>query len=229
MLEYYNREDLGGIIEIDSSLLTSKGMASSTADIAGVIAGVMNALDKDINLEVIKNIILSIEPSDCTFLPGINIFDHKYGYKQKHLGNPPFINILMFSESGEVNTMKFNCKKNLIKKKQLKESSVKKAVRYIEEGIKAGDKKLLGKGATISSIAHQKIAYKSYLSNILNLIEEVPGVYGINIAHSGTLIGILVEPDLSWDSLIDRIKKFNPKLKYLSKNTLIPGGIEIIK
>ena len=227
-LDYYNRGDLGGVIEKESPLLIGQGMGSSTADMIGVIAGVMKVLNYDINLEVIKNIVLSIEPSDCTFLPGINIFDHKNGNLQEYIGEPPEIDLLIFSEPGEINTKKFNQQKELYKLKKSKESTVKKAVEYIKKGIRTGNRNLIGKGTTLSSIAHQNVLFKPSLNNIINLIDDLSGVYGVNIAHSGTLIGLLVNPKLCWHSLIDEIIKENPQLNFIIRATLISGGIQII-
>lgn len=227
-LKYYNKIDLGGIFEIESDLLQGRGMGSSTADMVACIAGIMDNLNCEIDLQVIKNIILSIEPSDGIFLPGINLFDHKNGSREIYLGEPPNIAILIFSMPGLVDTLAFNQNKVLDRLKREKELEIKNSLKYIKEGIKTGNKKMIGKGATISSFAHQNILHKPYLLEIKNLVDGYKVVFGVNIAHSGTLIGILVEPDFDDVRLIDEIKLIDSDLEYITKANLISGGIEII-
>ena len=228
-LKHYKREELGLKADIKSFLHIGKGMGSSTADMVAAIAGVMKALNCEIDLDIIKNIIISIEPSDCTFLPGINLFNHKTGEKISYLGAPPAIDILMFCEPGKVDTIKFNQDKTLLEAKRKKSSYVRQALSSIKEGLKKGDKYLIGKGATLSSIAHQNIVYKPSLNKILTITQDIPGVYGVNIAHSGTLIGILVEPGINWDNLIKNITKDISDLSYITRSRIISGGIDIIE
>src|SRR6056297_213417 len=109
-----------------------------------------------------------------------------------------------------MNTRSFNKTKGLKKKKEAKAKMVLKAFNCIKKGIKIQDKKLIGRGATISTIAHQKILYKSYLQKIIKLINKIPDVYGVNTAHSGKLIGLIVDKEKKFTELINNIEKEIP-------------------
>jgi L-threonine kinase len=67
------------------------------------------------------------------------------------------------------------------------------AVSLIETGLLRGNPLFIGKGATISAIANQEVSFNPYLDDVLAFSAEVGG-YGVNVAHSGTVIGILL-PD----------------------------------
>lgn len=54
-------------LEIDSELKAGIGMASSTADISAATAAVMLLVKGEINFDLLKNICLSLEPTDSVF------------------------------------------------------------------------------------------------------------------------------------------------------------------
>ena len=68
------------------------------------------------------------------------------------------------------------------------------AARLIEDGIRCGDPVRIGKGATRSALANQQLLFKPRLEEVLELSKQV-GAAGVNVAHSGTVIGILFADD----------------------------------
>ncbi|MCE5328789.1 hypothetical protein LLG07_00385 [bacterium] len=88
-LEYFAANDFGGIIEIKSEIPAGKGMASSTADISGVIFTTALALNETINEALVAEIALSIEPTDGIMFKDICLFDHKKGLLFERIGNIP--------------------------------------------------------------------------------------------------------------------------------------------
>ena len=192
-LEFFGKEDLGANFEIDSKLPLGKGMASSTADIGAASLATASALKKEIAPQEISKIALSIEPTDGTLFNGIVIFDHRNGALFRILGKASDMEIIVIDLGGEVNTLEFN-KKNLTKLNRQREREVKKAFQLVEEGIERKNSRLIAKGATISAFSNQKILYKPALNRIWKVSQET-GALGINVAHSGTVVGILAEPN----------------------------------
>ncbi len=229
LLTYLGKDKLGVRINIDSQLMRAKGMASSTADITGAIVAVMSALNYEPDLQIVKKIALEVEPTDGTFLPGINYFDYIAGNIARTIGEPPRLDILIFCEEGQINTLSFNKMKGLHKKKKAKENLVREAVAYIKKGLNLGNKELIGKGATISTIAHQKILYKPYLKTIINMIDKLPSVYGVNTAHSGKLLGLIVDREDNFNSLINDIERNISVLNYFQRVSIISGGIRHLR
>lgn len=212
-------------LEIDSELKAGIGMASSTADISAATAAVMFLIKGEIDFDLLKNICLSLEPTDSVFLEGIRFFDHRQGKKDFLLAEAPELDILIFKEKGIVDSINFNQTQKLEALNDLKSLEVKKALEFVIQGLKTKDKQLLAKGATISSLAHQNILFKKNLDKVLKLIQNKSEVYGLNIAHSGTLIGVLIAKNFKAKNLVERIKK-NTELEYLNRVQMISGGLE---
>ncbi len=222
-LEYLGRADLGGNLVIRNSLPRSKGMASSTADIAGAISATCLALGEQITPREVAEIALSIEPTDGSLFPGVVIFDHRQGRVFQALGMPPPIDIIVLDFEGKVDTIAFNRDKR-ISLMQMLEPQVAEARELVLRGIAASDPALIGQGATISARANQQILFKPELERVLSLAREV-GAWGVNVAHSGTAIGVLLDPQLhERAAILDFLRRNIPGLSGLFSCSLISGG-----
>ena len=51
---------------------------------------------------------------------------------------------------------------------------------------------MVGRGATISAEAGQRVLFKSQLPRVKEFADSV-GAVGVNVGHSGTIIGILLD------------------------------------
>lgn len=224
-LGLYKKTYLGAQIMLKSQLFRRKGMASSTADITAAIGAVMIALGKSLDLEIIKEIALEIEPTDGTFLPGLTLFDHKTGRLATYLGNPPKIDILIFTEQGDIDTIDFNLRSDLSELNRRKENQIQRALNLVKQGILSNDPWAIGKGATLSSFAHQSILYKPVLDELEMMVKNIDMVYGINIAHSGTLIGVLINKNYQAKKLIAEIYQKLPGIRFLKRVAMISGGL----
>ena len=224
-LNYYQVSELGIDIEIDSELLIGRGMASSTADLAAAVSAIMLLLNGKVDFDLLKRILLEVEPTDSTFLAGLHLFDHLNGSKIEYLGRPPELEIMIFNQPEIIETDWFNQQHNLEALKSSKEPEVREALSLIREGIREQDKKLIGQGATISSLAHQQLLPKEGLGKIKEIIMKDENIYGMNIAHSGSLVGLLVEPGFNKNFIIKEIEE-GSQFKFYKKTRLIGGGVE---
>lgn len=228
VLDFFNCQ-FGAEITINSQLPEGKGMASSTADVAAAALATALALGEDLAVEFIAQLALEIEPSDGIFYPGIVMFDHLRGTVAEQLGQPPPMKILVIDLGGMVDTIEFNKSKDLWAKNLAKEEEITRAVELVKKGIVQNSPQLIGQAASISSLANQSILYKPGLEKLL---EEVlkNGGYGINVAHSGTVIGILLDQDddrlWEWPNLARSILGANITFFWTK---LIGGGLEPIK
>lgn len=213
-------------LKIESNLPRGKGMASSSADIAASLKAAADLIGKDITKEEIKEIALAIEPTDGIFLPGIVAFDHVKGGYCDYLGEPPPMTIAVFDCGGEVDTVKFNQRKDLKDLKAKEQLSFLESYELIKEGIKTGNPVLIGKGATISSLANQHILPKKCLEKII-LFGNDCGAVGVNVAHSGTVIGILFgeEKVNDLEKCVQLVLNNCTDVSYLGSANMISGGI----
>ena len=208
----------------NSQLIHGKGMGSSTADIVAAFYAVKGLLRKESTPKQAAEFALQIEPSDGTMYPGIAIFDHRQGEWVEQLGNPPAIDILMIDPGGTVNTVSFNRQRNFQKYNSRKEPFVRQALEYVRTGIAEGDPEKIGRGATISAQANQEILPKSNLEEALEMAKQIHAV-GVNVAHSGTVIGFLMATDNDRISeAVDYIRWKRPEW-IIYRTTLIGGGV----
>lgn len=212
-------------IKLTSQLIKSKGMASSSADIAAVCKAAALYYKAGLTEKDTAELAAAIEPTDGVFCRGIVKFNHLTGEILEHLGEPPAIQIALFDCGGSVDTIVFNQRGELPYLNAQKESQIKKALELISHGIKYHDTKALGQGATISAVANQTILYKEDLADIIKISKKY-GSIGVNIAHSGTLIGIMFDEnaDSRMPECIKAVQRYCPYTNYLCSARLISGG-----
>ena len=195
-LDFLNETGVDVRLSLESRLPRGKGMASSTADVAASIAATAVAAGRCLKPEQVAEIAVSVEPSDGIMFPGIVVFDHREGRIARALGQPPPMRVLVLDFGGVVDTLEFNRECNSdARNAALKSqgSRMSEAVSLIESGLIRGNPLHIGKGATISAIANQEVAFNPCLDDVLAFSAEV-GAYGVNVAHSGTVVGVLL-PD----------------------------------
>ncbi len=95
----------------------------------------------------------------------------------------------------------------------------------IKESFLNKDIKKLGEAITLSSLENQKILYKENLEEIIKTALSY-NAYGVNIAHSGTLIGILNDKNTKTEALKKAIKDEYPQLSLLGNYEMVNGGFE---
>jgi L-threonine kinase len=212
---------------LKSPLPRGKGMASSTADVAATVVATAIAAGRPVSDDVIAEIALRIEPSDGLMYSGITRFDHRLGSYAQKLGDPPPMRVVILDFGGTVDTLQFNnvdVSASLISSEEV----LREAVELISQGIQESDVEKIGRGSTMSARANQAILYKPQLENAIALASEI-GAAGVNVAHSGTVIGMLVEDDdmqvrraasLAWERLAG--------LKSVRCQRVIGGGVTAI-
>ncbi len=213
-------------IKLSSQLIKSKGMSSSSADIAAVCKAAALLCGTDMTEAAIAEIAAQIEPTDGVFCNGIVKFNHITGKILQYLGDPPPLKIAVFDCGGSVDTVVFNQRGELPYLNKQKEYKIKEALKLVEYGIRYKDAAAIGRGITISALANQSILYKEDLESVLNMAERHNAV-GINIAHSGTVIGVMFPADASKrdiDDLVSDLQTVCPYTKYLFTTELISGG-----
>ena len=216
------RSDLDVRLSLDSDIPRGKGMASSTADILSAIEATAAALGERLSPGQQASLALRIEPSDGVMLPGIALFDHIEGRIARSLGQPPPIKVLALEFGGSVDTERYN-EIRRTKELQRRSPELSESLRLIEDGLRLGDPELIGDGATLSAMAHQAVLPKLNLDAVIDL-GRASGAVGVNVAHSGTVIGLLFADgtDIGWAAreALNRL----PGLSAIHRQRLIGGG-----
>ena len=178
-------------LKLKSHILKGKGMASSTADISAACQAAALACGRKLSEREIADIALSIEPSDATFFKGVVQFDYREGRLIREMGLCPAMQILVYDCGGEVDTMLFNSRNDLVDLQKSNETKIKEALSLFKEGIRLQSLDLIGRAASMSSFANQKILYKKPLGDFYHLGLEQGGK-GVICAHSGTVLGLIL-------------------------------------
>jgi L-threonine kinase len=216
----------GANLAICSSLPRAKGMASSTADVAGAIAACGLALGKPLPPREIADLALTIEPTDGSPFPGVVVFDHRGGAIFEPIGEPPPIEVIALDFGGEVDTLAFNAADRSEQLRRL-EPSTAEALALVRRGILGARADLVGRGATLSALANQDVLPKPELSDVRDFGREV-GAVGVCVGHSGTVIGLLLDPARSDGAVVlERARQVFPNLGFSRRCRLIGGGVRV--
>jgi len=182
---------LSAEVSIANPIPAGKGMGSSSADITAALGAVGLAAGKPFSPYDIAGIALSVEPTDGVMFPGIALIDHRRGSIAESLGPPPPLEVIVIDTGGTVDTLEFN----RVDRTALWEkvaSRTDEALELVREGIRRGDPKLLGRGATISAQAGHLPDVGEWIERAAAFAESESAA-GINVAHSGTVVGILLD------------------------------------
>ncbi|KNZ41154.1 GHMP kinase [Acetobacterium bakii] len=212
---------------METEIPLEKGMASSTADIAGMAAGLSHFFDLRLTPGEIGALCVSIEPSDNLMFPKLNLFNHINGKILKSFKGSIESEILIIDFHGGIDTLSFNESQDDYTKKDLE--SFAEIVYQFEQGINEKNLKYVGEACTRSAFLNQGRLQKPYLE-LLTAMSQNYGGLGTIIGHSGTVIGIMYqEKDFQGNEFLKDLRKYIPVTAYadIYQNHLIPGGIKV--
>ena len=224
-LQALGYEDFPYGLQLCSELPQGKGMASSSADIAAVVAAVLEALQKEWSPQFIMDIATQIEPTDGIFCPGIVLMDHINGRVLARYDRLPAIRITMFDTGGTVDTCSFHQERSAADDREAGSSALLADFRQAMELCQA---ELLAKAATRSAFGNQELLYKKDLGKVWQLGKEA-GALGINAAHSGTVLGLLWGSGIADSELRRRAAAIARQsgVEFMELVNLRSGGVEV--
>ena len=213
-------------LNINSEIPVGKGMASSTADIGATIRATLALIEKKLSSEEISKLAAEIEPTDSIFIEKNSIFNPLDGSVIKYLGNIINAKVVILEPKKTLDTMKIRNTPNYKKTKMENRHIIKESFYLLEEGIRKNDLNLIGKACSLSSMANENIHKKEFLQKIMEISSKY-GAYGVNIAHSGTVVGILIDEFMNDIKLINLLKdaKINSIYNKIYTSKIIDGGI----
>lgn len=220
------RESKNISLNIHSDIPVGKGMASSTADIGATIVATLGLIKKNLTSEEISYIASTIEPTDSTYIEKNVVFNPLNGEVIKYLGNIKNSKVVILEPNKTLDTMKIRNTPNYKDIKIQNKEIINEAFYLLEEGIRNNELSLVGRATTLSSLANENIDKKEGLKEIIEISQNY-GAYGVNIAHSGTVIGILMDKSMNDKRLIELLKEsnINSVYKKIYTSNIIDGGI----
>jgi L-threonine kinase len=222
-LKALKREESGGSLTLTTNAPRERGYGTSTADIGASLFALGNALQTPFSPQEVAQIALQIVPSDGTFFKGLVQFDHLQGSFQHLWGNIQPHPLLVIDPGGNVSTLAFNRQDH---RKALDKLAPyhRDAFLMLKAGLAENDWDLIGNAATLSAVLHQEILFNPLLETVLGLAHSLHA-HGICRAHSGTLLGILLDPEQIHPlEACTYVRKHLPSTTMVRKHYLINGG-----
>lgn len=182
----------GGILEITSDLPEGKGMASSTADLVATVRAVGAALGRPVSPREIELLLRDIEPTDGVMYDGIVAFHHRKVTLGRVLGPAPALTIVGVDEGGQIDTVDFNVSRAAITPAERREYET--LLDDLSRALPRGDLHTVGRVATRSAQLNQRRCEKRLIDTMIGISSETQAL-GVVVAHSGTMVGILVSRD----------------------------------
>ncbi len=191
-LAYLGRAGGGGCVHVTTALPRGRGYGSSTADIGATLYALGQAAGRALAPAEVARLAVAVEPSDSSLFPGLALWDHVHGYFYEDLGQPPALTVVVLDPGGEVDTLAFNRQDHREALRKLAPVH-RDAFALLREGLRQGHLETIGEAVTLSATAHQAILPNPLLDLALSLCREV-GACGVCRAHSGTVLGLLLDP-----------------------------------
>lgn len=180
-----------GRITLESDIPIGKGLASSSADMVATARAISNYYHLDLSAERLQEFMRQIEPTDGVMYEGVVSFYHRKVQLCQFLGQLPHLSILGKDEGGEIDTVEFN--------KIPKPFTLEEKIEYellldkISRAIREQDLRAIGEVSTRSAMLNQKLRKKKYFEQMFDICTKVNAI-GIVTTHSGTYIGLLLDP-----------------------------------
>jgi uncharacterized protein involved in propanediol utilization len=182
----------GGVLALTSRLPVGKGLASSSADLVATARAVAAALDVPMGAPVIESLLRRIEPSDGVMYDGIVAFYHREVRLHSRLGTLPPLTIIGHDEGGQVDTISHNRRTKTFDAAEKREYG--RLLSALAEAVRNGDLRGVGQVSTRSTVMNSKVRTRRDLDHLKRVCAEVDGL-GLVLAHSGTMLGILIAGD----------------------------------
>ncbi|HEX8273749.1 MAG TPA: hypothetical protein VF615_14020 [Longimicrobiaceae bacterium] len=195
-LDALGRTGWGGSIRIESNVPLRWGCGSSTTDVLATIRAVADAFGAVLEPEWIARLSVASETASDSLMYGPEravLFAQRRGSVLLDLGGPlPRVQVLGFNteEDRGVETLSLPpCQYSA-----WEAEAFQPVLGLLRRAVEQQDPALLGRVATASTTLMQRHRPKRFMPELLRLARET-GALGVQVAHSGTVAGLLFEPD----------------------------------
>jgi uncharacterized protein involved in propanediol utilization len=185
----------GGRLFLRSNIPPCWGLGSSTSDVTATIQAVADILGLNLSAEVVADLSVQAEvASDSTmFDDRAVLFAFRDGYVIEDFGGrfPP-LEVLGFNTDitgAGVDTLSYPLA--LYTSEEIE--ALRPLVELLRQAVRAQDPRLIGEAASASARINQRRLPKCHYDYLEKLVERV-GALGLQVAHSGTVAGLLFDP-----------------------------------
>ena len=185
--------DMGGELQLTSTIPIGWGMGSSTSDVIAAITATADGFGVQLPRVEVARLAVTAETASDSIMFG----DHALLFAQRDaliiedFGTPfPVFEVLGFSTGSGVDTLEFT--PAVYDDRDIERFEELRVL--LREGMKDHDPGLVGYVATASSRINQRYLPKPEFDRLL-LLADTCGAVGVQVAHSGSVVGVLFNGD----------------------------------
>jgi uncharacterized protein involved in propanediol utilization len=187
----------GGRLLIRSNIPPCWGLGSSTSDVVAAIQAVANTFGANIFPELTAELAVQAEiASDSTMFGDRAVF---FGFRDGHViedfgGRLPSLEVVGFNtdKGAGIDTLSQPLARYSIEEIE----ALRSLVESLRLAVQLQDASLVGKVASESARINQRHLPKHHYDDFEKLVARV-GALGLQVAHSGTVVGLLFDPQTS--------------------------------
>jgi uncharacterized protein involved in propanediol utilization len=200
VLEYLAASRIGGLLEIQSNVPEGKGYGSSTADCAAAAQAASRSIGVELTANETARLVVRAEVASDNFMHDHAVlFAQREGVVLEDYHHPlPEVEVLGIDtdDNATIDTLAFAPAEY----SWCEIESFKTVLAALRRAVRHRDIELLGRVATASATINQRFLSKP-LFNEVNALAQRAGALGVGVAHSGTVLSLLLAPN-------------DPKLEY---------------
>jgi len=191
---------IGGKLIIESNIKDGKGNGGSTADCVAAALAAADTVNNSLREDELARLVVEAEgASDSTMFSQAVLFAQREGAVLEYYPSAiPSFEVLGVDTdvNGSIDTLLQPCPSY-----SLRELRIFETLRTdLTHAIRTHDIKLLARVATASAIVNERVLPKPLFAEIRALAYRA-GALGVAVAHSGTILAILLNP---YDDLLER-------------------------
>jgi|SRR6185295_11694128 len=208
--QYLESQDLpvSGSLRVLTGEQHSLGFGTSTADITASLRAAAAAWNRTVTPEAVSRIAAAMEPTDGSMYPGSVAYAHREGRLLEILGPLPRFRALVAVCGDRVDTVAFDARRAHFQYSADAERKLRTAWRMVREAIRCADIGLMAEAGTISAEVNEVLLPKPMFNEIRQNVQPL-GAEGLLVAHSGSLVGLILDPDKpDYEQRRDRLGRF---------------------
>lgn len=208
LLTHFGQPQVKLKLSRQSEIPLGKGMASSTADLVATCRAVARLFGRSLSAAEITRFCVQVEASDASayLAQGLTVIDARTGQVYWQTKWRPQFASLVLEPATQLSTALVHRQLTVL---QLKQQATEFAQVYqaFMTAVQTQSLTLLGAAATQSACLRQQLLPKPYFTAIQQFMQTQPFL-GLNVAHSGTVIGLMFDPQrLAANDLLQQIRQ----------------------
>jgi len=213
-------------ILVDNRIPYEKGMGSSTADLAGLAIALFEYFEVEWNPDIIAKLLTQVEATDSLVYPSLTLMNPDNGERLQCFNQDKYYSVACLIPDEAVNT------EVLLSAYFNREWDTEAYADLLSETIQAFKTRSIENLIVLaeqSARLNDVILPKLFLEQLL-LLKEKDGVKGLNVSHTGTVIGMIYDEGIiTQEEVVSLIRTVDSNAYYKIEHHWMVPSIPIIE